>query len=89
MSASGFIAPWPGRFATTWHHDPLCGEWGRAMAEKRGLDRHRKRFHVRFGDNGPCYKAFTEDISTTGIFIKKYAFSGRQPSRFAQFQLQR
>jgi Tfp pilus assembly protein PilZ len=40
------------------------------MAEKRNLDRHRKRFILRFGTDELPYKAFTEDISTTGLFIK-------------------
>ncbi len=40
------------------------------MAEKRNLGRHRKRFSLRFGDGEHSRKAFTEDISTTGIFIK-------------------
>lgn len=40
------------------------------MAEKRNLDRHRKRFLIRFGAGETVLKAFTEDISTTGMFIK-------------------
>jgi len=40
------------------------------MAEKRDLDRHRKRFIISFGPDEPEFKAFTEDISTTGLFIK-------------------
>lgn len=40
------------------------------MAEKRNLDRHRKRFSLRFGNGDAARKAFTEDISTTGLFIK-------------------
>ena len=40
------------------------------MAEKRNLDRHRKRYILRFGTDTLQYKAFTEDISTTGLFIK-------------------
>ncbi len=40
------------------------------MAEKRGLDRHRKRFSLRFGVGDPVRLAFTEDISSTGLFIK-------------------
>jgi|SRR6185369_1367685 len=40
------------------------------MAEKRNLGRHRKRFSLRFGTGDHPRKAFTEDISTTGLFIK-------------------
>jgi uncharacterized protein (AIM24 family) len=40
------------------------------MAEKRDLGRHRKRYTIRFGLTGQERKAFTEDISTTGLFIK-------------------
>ena len=43
------------------------------MAEKRNLDRHRKRYTLRFGSDEPIRLAFTEDISTTGIFIKTAA----------------
>jgi hypothetical protein len=40
------------------------------MAEKRNLGRHRKRFTLRYGMEEPVKTGFTEDISTTGIFIK-------------------
>lgn len=40
------------------------------MAEKRNLGRHRKRFSLRFGVGEPVRLAFTEDISSTGLFIK-------------------
>ena len=40
------------------------------MAEKRNLGRHRKRFSLRFGSGEPTTMGFTEDISTTGLFIK-------------------
>jgi hypothetical protein len=40
------------------------------MAEKRNLDRHRKRYLIRFGEGETVLKAFTEDISSTGMFIK-------------------
>ena len=40
------------------------------MAEKRNLGRHRKRYSLRFGAEEPIFKAFTEDISITGLFIK-------------------
>ncbi|HZV80770.1 MAG TPA: PilZ domain-containing protein [Geobacteraceae bacterium] len=40
------------------------------MAEKRNLGRHRKRFSLRFGIGEPVKLAFTEDISSTGLFIK-------------------
>ncbi len=40
------------------------------MAEKRDLGRHRKRFSLRFGIGEATRLAFTEDISTTGLFIK-------------------
>jgi len=40
------------------------------MAEKRELPRHRKRLMLRFGIEAPARVAFTEDISTGGLFIK-------------------
>jgi PilZ domain-containing protein len=40
------------------------------MAEKRNIDRLRKRFSVRFGIDCPTRLAFTEDLSSTGLFIK-------------------
>jgi len=40
------------------------------MAEKRNLDRHRKRMALRFGVEEAMRSAFTEDLSTTGLFIK-------------------
>lgn len=40
------------------------------MADKRNLDRHRKRFTLRFGSEEPLKTGFTEDISPTGLFIK-------------------
>ena len=40
------------------------------MADKRNLGRHRKRFSLRFGIGEPVRLAFTEDISSTGLFIK-------------------
>ncbi len=40
------------------------------MAEKRDLKRHRKRLSVRFGVGNTDRLAFTEDISTQGLFIK-------------------
>ncbi len=40
------------------------------MAEKRDLKRHRKRLTVRFGVDDPNRLAFTEDISSQGLFIK-------------------
>ena len=40
------------------------------MADKRNVNRMRKRFPVRFGVDQPVRLAFTEDISTTGLFIK-------------------
>ena len=40
------------------------------MAEKRNLGRHRKRFSLRFGVGEPVRLAFTEDISSSGLFIK-------------------
>jgi Tfp pilus assembly protein PilZ len=40
------------------------------MADKRNLGRLRKRIPVRFGIGSPSRLAFTEDVSTTGIFIK-------------------
>jgi PilZ domain-containing protein len=40
------------------------------MAEKRKIDRVRKRFSIRFGIDQPVRLAFTEDISPSGLFIK-------------------
>ncbi len=40
------------------------------MAEKRDLKRHRKRISIRFGIGEPNRVAFTEDISSSGMFIK-------------------
>jgi len=40
------------------------------MAEKRDLKRHRKRISIRFGIDEPNRVAFTEDISSSGMFIK-------------------
>jgi hypothetical protein len=40
------------------------------VAEKRNLGRHRKRFTLRFGPDEPVRTAFTQDISSTGLFIK-------------------
>jgi len=40
------------------------------MAEKRNLDRHRKRLSLRFGIEEAVRTAFTEDVSPTGLFIK-------------------
>ena len=40
------------------------------MAEKRDLNRKRKRVKVRFGTDTPKKMAFSDDISPNGIFIK-------------------
>jgi Tfp pilus assembly protein PilZ len=40
------------------------------MAEKRNIGRLRKRLTLRFGIEEPARMAFTEDISSTGLFIK-------------------
>ncbi len=40
------------------------------MAEKRDLNRKRKRIKVRFGTDEPKKMAFSDDISPRGIFIK-------------------
>lgn len=40
------------------------------MAEKRNLNRHKKRLPVRFGSGEATKLAFTEDISDDGIFIR-------------------
>ena len=42
------------------------------MAEKRYLKRYLKRLKVRYGLEQAVKLAFTEDISTTGIFIRTY-----------------
>jgi Tfp pilus assembly protein PilZ len=40
------------------------------VADKRNLNRFRKRLAVRFGPDAPSQLAFSEDISDHGIFIK-------------------
>ena len=40
------------------------------MAEKRNIDRLRKRYSVRFGIDCATRLAFTEDLSSSGLFIK-------------------
>lgn len=38
--------------------------------DKRDIKRHKKRIQLRYGLENPDKIAFTEDISSTGIFIK-------------------
>lgn len=40
------------------------------MGDKRGFQRFRKRFTVRFGAPEPTRLAFSEDIHESGMFIK-------------------
>lgn len=40
------------------------------MAEKRDFKRVRKRIQIKFGIDNPSRIAFTEDVSSRGIFIK-------------------
>ena len=40
------------------------------MAEKRNLNRYKKRLSVRFGTDEASQLAFSEDVSDHGIFIK-------------------
>ena len=40
------------------------------MADNRDIKRHKKRYSVKFGINSPTRLAFTEDISTDGLFIR-------------------
>jgi len=40
------------------------------MADKRNLNRFKKRLSVRFGPDDPSQLAFSEDVSDHGIFIK-------------------
>lgn len=40
------------------------------MAEKRNLNRYKKRLSVRFGADAPNQLAFSEDVSDHGLFIK-------------------
>lgn len=40
------------------------------MAEKRKLNRYKKRLSVRFGHDRPSQFAFSEDLSDHSIFIK-------------------
>ena len=42
------------------------------MTEKKHLKRYIKRLRVRYGLEKPVKLAFTEDISTTGIFIRTH-----------------
>jgi len=39
------------------------------MAEKRGRARKKKRLKLRFGQELPKRMAFTEDLSTSGLFV--------------------
>lgn len=43
------------------------------MADKRNLNRFKKRLPVRFGAGAPTKLAFSEDLSTHGIFIRTAA----------------
>lgn len=43
------------------------------MTDKRNLARKRKRVKVRFGTEAPTKIAFSDDISTSGVFIKTAA----------------
>lgn len=43
------------------------------MTDKRNINRFRKRLVVRFGMETPTTLAFSEDLSTHGIFIKTSA----------------
>lgn len=38
--------------------------------DKRVVDRHKRRFQLRYGLEKPDKIGFTEDISDTGIFVK-------------------
>lgn len=40
------------------------------MADKRDIQRLKKRLAIRFGTDEPSRLAFTEDISRTGLFVK-------------------
>lgn len=40
------------------------------MAEKRNINRYKKRLSVRYGADAPNQLAFSEDVSDHGIFIK-------------------
>jgi len=40
------------------------------VADKRNLNRFKKRLSVRFGPDAPSQLAFSEDVSDFGIFIK-------------------
>lgn len=40
------------------------------MAEKRDIKRMKKRLSLKFGIEAPTRVAFTEDLSSTGIFVK-------------------
>jgi Tfp pilus assembly protein PilZ len=40
------------------------------VADKRNLNRFKKRLAVRFGPEAPSQLAFSEDVSDHGIFIK-------------------
>lgn len=40
------------------------------MADKRNLNRYKRRLSVRFGADAPSQLAFSEDVSDHGLFIK-------------------
>jgi Tfp pilus assembly protein PilZ len=40
------------------------------VAEKRNLNRYKKRLSVRFGPDAASQLAFSEDVSDHGLFIK-------------------
>jgi len=40
------------------------------VAEKRNLNRYKKRLSIRFGADTPSQLAFSEDVSDHGLFIK-------------------
>lgn len=49
---------------------PFIPSWRFNMSEKRDINRARRRLTVCFGPEDKNRRAFTEDISPTGMFIK-------------------
>jgi hypothetical protein len=55
--------------------------------DKRDIARHKKRIKLRFGVEEPNKLGFTEDISTTGVFIKSPMVITPGKTLFVEFNL--
>ena len=55
--------------------------------DKRDITRHKKRIQLRFGLEEAKTIGFTEDISTTGIFIKSPMVMNPGKILFVEFKL--